>query len=48
MMPQGLDDGLHIGVEVVNILIDHCNRKTSPEILDGCREVFEGGGMEAT
>jgi len=46
MMPQGLDDGLHIGVEVVNILIYHLNRKTSPEIVDGCGEVFEGGGME--
>ena len=45
MMPQGLDDGLHIGVEVVNMLIDHLNRKTSPEIVDGCGGM-EGGHMK--
>jgi len=45
-MAQSVDDGLNIGLEVVNITIDHLHIKTSPEIMDCCGELSKRGGME--
>ena len=46
VMAQSVDDGLNIGLEVVNITIDHLHIKTSPEIMDCCGELSKRGGME--
>ena len=46
MMAKSFDNGLNIGLEVVNITINHLHRKTSPELLNCCGELLERGGMD--